>query len=343
MSKNQPSDALGPIFTSVSGLELDSEDCERLLSCAIGGVVLFANNCESAEQVQYLTQQIHELRSPELLVAIDQEGGRVQRLKSGVTELPPQHTFGCLYDDHNDRGCDATQAAGYLMASELRAIGVDLSFSPVLDVLTVQSDVIGNRSFHADPHIVSILADEWTRGMQKSGMKAVGKHFPGHGGVLADSHFEVPEDDRDIQAILNCDLIPYRRLGARLSAVMTAHVLYPKVTSAIPTYSSFWLDHILREILVFHGPVFSDDLSMSGAAEAGDMETRVLTALMSGCDFALICQSSTDTDSAVEALLKNRELWQTPTLQLDQLRPEMKPEPDDIEEARELFLSLVDR
>ncbi len=333
----------GPIFTSVSGAELDSEDRERLLSPAIGGVVLFAPNCISAEQVKRLTEEIHQLRTPELIVAIDQEGGRVQRLKKGVTPLPAQQLFGRLYDDDNDRGCTAAESAGFIMASELRALGVDISFSPVLDVATVDSDVIGDRSFHDEPHAVATLADAWTRGMQKAGMKAVGKHFPGHGGVTEDSHTEVPEDKRTIQEILNCDLVPYRRLGERLSAVMTAHVLYPEITTAIPTYSAFWLEHMLREILVFHGPVFSDDLSMSGAAEAGDMETRVLTALMSGCDFALICQSSADTDRAIESLLKNKELWRSPEWQLDQIRPEEPAEVgDQIDKILDYLYKLID-
>lgn len=342
MSREQTAVVPGPIFTTVAGLELNAEDRERLQSPAIGGVVLFAYNCKTSSQVKQLVGQIHQLRSPELVIAIDQEGGRVQRLKDGVVKLPPQQQYGLLYDQNSDRGCDAAEIGGYVMASELRALGIDISFSPVLDVATVASEVIGDRSFHSDPTIVSTLADAWMRGMQKAGMKAVGKHFPGHGGVLGDSHSEVPEDKRDIQQILNCDLLPYRRLGERLSAVMTAHVLYPTVTSAIPTYSAFWLEHILREVLVFHGPVFSDDLSMSGAAEAGDMETRVLTALMSGCDLALICQSLPDTDSAIDALLKNQELWNPPDWRLDCLRPEAYQEPENIEQLRNLLLELTD-
>ncbi len=331
----------GPIFTSVAGVELSGEDRERLRNPAIGGVVLFANNCHGAEQVKRLAEEIHQLRTPSLLVAIDQEGGRVQRLKDGVTVLPPQAHYGRLYDENGDRGCTAAESAGYLMASELRALDIDLSFSPVLDVATVDSDVIGDRSFHSNPHTVATLADAWTRGMQKAGMKAVGKHFPGHGGVAEDSHTEVPEDQRTIQDLLHLDLVPYRRLGERLTAVMTAHILYPRITSAIPTYSSFWLEHVLREVLVFHGPVFSDDLSMCGAAEAGDMETRVLTALMSGCDFALICQSAAETDDAIEALLRNRGLWQAPNWQLDQLRPQITQAIDDIGQVRDDFFSLM--
>lgn len=336
-----PSLPIGPIFTSVSGLELGAEDRERLQGPAIGGVVLFSRNCESAEQVRLLTEQIHQIRSPQLIVAIDQEGGRVQRLKQGVARLPPQALFGQLYDDNDDLGCAAAETAGCLMASELRSIGVDLSFSPVLDVLTADSEAIGDRAFHRDPLVVSILADAWTRGMQKAGMKAVGKHFPGHGGVCLDSHADLPEDNRKIEDVLHCDLVPYRRLGERLSAVMTAHVLYPEISSAIPTYSAFWLEHILREVLVFHGPVFSDDLSMSGAAEGGDMESRVLAALMGGCDFALICQSSAETDSASEALIRNKELWKSPDWRAGQIRPEPAAGNQNTDQLREYLFELT--
>ncbi len=331
----------GPIFTSVAGIELDGEDRERLLSPVVGGVVLFGENCQSAAQVQHLVQEIHQLKTPRLLVAIDQEGGRVQRLQEGVTRLPPQSRYGSLYDENSDQGCNAAEMAGYLMARELRLLDIDFSFSPVLDVTSVASKVIGDRAFHRDPHVVATLADAWTRGMQKAGMKTVGKHFPGHGGVAEDSHVVMPEDHRTIQELLRLDLVPYRRLGSRLSAVMTAHVLYPEITSAIPTYSAFWLDHILREVLVFHGPVFSDDLSMSGAAEAGDMETRVLTALMSGCDFALICQSAAATEQAIDALLSNRELWQSLQWQLEQLRPHAVESSDNLAQVRAEFIHFM--
>ena len=334
--------ALGPIMTSVSGVELTNEDKERLLSPVIGGVVLLAPNCESPEQIHRLTDTIHTLRDPALLIAVDQEGGRVQRVKDGVTSLPPQARFGEQFDENPDIGCEAAETAGYLMARELIDIGIDLSFSPVLDVSTVDSDVIGDRSFHSDPHTVARIAEEWCRGMQKAGMKATGKHFPGHGGVGADSHLEVPEDKRTIREILDCDLVPYRRLGSRLSAIMTAHIWYSDITSAIPTYSSFWLEHILREVLAFYGPVFSDDLSMQGAGDAGDMETRVLTALSSGCDITLICQSTEDTDRAIESLMSNRDAWKSPTWHYDNLRPDVVGDKDDIDRCRAIIRELID-
>ena len=333
---------LGPIMTSVSDLELDQENKERLLSPVVGGVVLFADNCDSRQQIQKLTNDIHQLRNPPLMIAIDQEGGRVQRIKCDVTQLPPQARYGEIFDENSDNGCDASELGGYLMAREMLEMGIDISFSPVLDIATVDSDVIGDRSFHSDPLVVSTLAEAWIRGMQNAGMHSVGKHFPGHGGVSQDSHMEMPEDNRLIQDVLACDLLPYRRLGDRLSAVMTAHVLYPEITSAIPTYSSFWLDHVLREVIAFYGVVFSDDLSMSGAGDAGDMETRVLTALSSGCDIALICQSASDTDEAIEAMTRNTSGWRETTWYYDRIRPEVVEFTDRLEDCREQFMNCIE-
>ena len=331
---------LGPVMTSISGTQLTEVERERLLSPPIGGVVLFDRNCESIEQFRTLTNEIHGLRTPALLIAIDQEGGRVQRLKNGVTQLPPQAIYGKIYDADQDLGCDVAEFGGFLMAREVLDTGIDISFSPVLDVPTADSQVIGDRAFHSDPQVVTLLAESWIRGMQKAGMKSVGKHFPGHGGVAGDTHFECPEDSRKIQDILNCDLIPYRRLGERLSSVMTAHVLYPECTTAIPTYSSFWLDHMLREVLVFHGPVFSDDLSMAAAEEAGDIDTRLYASLTSGCDIALICQSEGDTDKAIDHLMQH-DYWRDPTWQYDQLRPYTSQSDDLTSDDKEEFLRIV--
>ncbi|MDE0308880.1 MAG: beta-N-acetylhexosaminidase [Acidiferrobacterales bacterium] len=338
-----PSDnqQLGPVMTAIAGRQLSATDRERLLSPIIGGVVLFDRNYESPEQMRHLADEIHALRSPALLIAVDQEGGRVQRLKTHMTRLPPQAVYGRIYDENPDFGCDVAEFGGYLMATQVLETGIDISFSPVLDVVTTQSEVIGDRAFHSDPNAVALLAESWIRGMQKAGMKSVGKHFPGHGGVAGDTHFECPEDNRSIQEILNCDLVPYRRLGERLSSVMTAHVLYPDCTSAIPTYSSFWLDHMLREVLAFYGPIFSDDLSMSAAEEAGDIDTRLYASLTSGCDIALICQSESDTDKAIDHLTKN-SYWRDPTWQYAQLKPDTADTAEQISGEREKFLEIVD-
>ncbi len=332
--------SLGPIMTTVAGPELTAVDRERLLHPGVGGVVLFAHNVESTDQVRALTGEIHALQNPPLLIAIDQEGGRVQRIKTGVTLLPAQRRYGDLYDENQDLGNDAAEMGAYIMASQLLELGIDISFSPVLDIGSANSQVIGDRAFHSSPQVVTELAQSWTRGMQKAGMQAVGKHFPGHGHVQEDSHYETPEDNRQIQEVLACDLLPYRRLSTQLAAVMTAHVLYPHITSAIPTYSSFWLDHVLREALSFYGVVFSDDLSMQAAAEAGDMETRVLTAIGSGCDIVLICQSLEETDAALAALEKSPKLWREVSWQYEKLRPGKATLMRDFDRLHQQFAEL---
>ncbi len=330
-------------MTTVAGVELTGADRERLAHPGIGGAVLFAHNVESTEQVRELTREIHALQTPPLLIAIDQEGGRVQRIKEGVTLLPAQRRYGGLYDENQDLGCDAAEMGGYIMALQLLDLGIDISFSPVLDIGSVSSQVIGDRAFHSSPQVVTELAQSWTRGMQKAGMQAVGKHFPGHGHVLEDSHYETPEDHRPIQEVLACDLLPYRRLSTQLAAVMTAHVLYPHITSAIPTYSSFWIDHVLREALSFYGVVFSDDLCMQAAAEAGDMETRVLTAIGSGCDIVLICQSLEETDAALEALSNSPKLWRDVSWQYEKLRPGETASIRDFDRMHQQFVELFSR
>ena len=337
----QPEIPLGPVMVSISGTSLDATACQRLMSPLIGGVVLFAENCDSVLQVKELAEELHALRSPQLLIAIDQEGGRVQRIRDEVVNLPPQARYGELFDENVDAGCDAAELGGYIMARQMLDVGIDLSFSPVLDVLTAESKIIGDRSFHSNPESASVIAEAWMRGMARAGMKAVGKHFPGHGGVGADSHVDLPEDPREIQEVTACDLVPYRRLVNRLSGVMTAHVLYPNITSAIPTYSPFWLEHVLREVLAFYGAVFSDDLTMAGAGEAGDMDARMLTALSSGCDIVLSCQDEKVTDVAIEMLEKNPDSWRGPEWHYRQLQPEEDDDDMELDQRIEQFFKML--
>ncbi len=334
--------ALGPVMTSVTGTSLSEEDKQRLASPAIGGVVLFSQNCCDIEQIQKLAQQIHALREPSLLIAVDQEGGRVQRICDGVTKLPAAALYGKLFDSNRDLGCDAAELGGELMALEVLQTGIDLSFSPVLDIASHQSEVIGDRAFHSNPEAVSLLAESWIRGMQSAGMKSVAKHFPGHGGVSQDSHLETPEDMRSIHEIMSSDLVPYRRLSNRIDSVMTAHVAFPDITQAIPTYSSFWIEHILREVLAFYGPVFSDDLTMKGAHDAGEIGARVLASLSSGCDIALICQDVNETDSAIEQMMLNRGAWREATWQIDKLRPEVPAPAARVEHCRDALFEILD-
>ncbi len=333
---------LGPVMTSVDGVSLTDEERERLRSPVIGGVVLFAHNCIEPDQIRQLSEEIHALRDPPLLIAVDQEGGRVQRIKNGVTELPPANVYGQIYDINVDKGCDAAELGAMLMAKEVLSTGIDISFSPVLDVMTCESKVIGNRAFHSDPNAVAEIGESWVRGMQRTGMKSVGKHFPGHGGVAEDSHFDTPEDERLIHDVLALDLVPYRRIGSRLDSVMTAHVAYPNITSAVPTYSSFWIEHVLREVLAFYGPVFSDDLTMKGAEDAGEPGARVLTALSSGCDISLICQDSQMTDKAIEEMMDNRESWKDKTWLIDKLRPIVPDEDFSVEQCRDELFELIE-
>ncbi len=292
---------LGPVMLDLSGdLELDPVDRARLVHPAVGGVILFSRNFASREQLRALTAAIHALRTPPLLVAVDQEGGRVQRFREGFTPLPAARRYGELYDEDPQRGLDIARQGGWVMASELRSVGVDFSFAPVLDVLLQPSDVIGDRAFHARAAIVVALAGAFIDGMAQAGMRATGKHFPGHGGVGGDSHHCLPCDHRQYREVERVDLVPYRRLGAQLGGVMTAHVLFDSVDDQVPTYSRYWIGEVLRRQLGFRGVVFSDDLSMHGAHGAGDVPRRVSRALAAGCDMALVCNDS----PAIQRLLQ---------------------------------------
>jgi len=293
---------LGPVMLDVAGLELDAEDRELLRHPAVGGVILFARNYESPDQLARLTGEIHDLRRPGLLVAVDQEGGRVQRFREGMMTLPPAHLIGRHYDLDPAAARDSAEAAGWLMAAELRALGVDLSFAPVLDLDYGISSVIGNRAFHRSPDVVAELAGRFIRGMREAGMMATGKHFPGHGAVVADSHEALPVDHRPYVDIAD-DMLPYERLiGAGLEAVMTAHVVYAEVDSVPASFSRWWLTEELRGRMRFHGVIFSDDLSMQAAAVIGDIAERADRALAAGCDMVLVCNDRGAAANLVEAL-----------------------------------------
>jgi beta-N-acetylhexosaminidase len=263
---------------------------------------LFARNYESPQQIQRLIQAIHELRRPNLLVAVDQEGGRVQRFADGLTRLPPA----AWYARHYGRGSGARQAAreaGWLMAAELRSLGVDFSFAPVLDVERGVSQVIGDRAFADSAGEVAELALAWARGAREAGMPSVGKHFPGHGAVAADSHLELPVDERDFQDLWLEDLVPFRRLiDNGLEGIMPAHVVYPAVDAQPAGFSARWLQGVLRERLGFQGVIFSDDLSMAAADIAGDYSERARAALRAGCDMVLVCNNPGAAALVLESL-----------------------------------------
>ena len=293
---------LGPVMLDVAGLELDAEDRELLRHPAVGGVILFSRNYESPEQLARLSAEIHDIRRPGLLVAVDQEGGRVQRFREALMPLPPAHLIGRHYDLDPAAARNSAEAAGWLMAAELRALGVDLSFAPVLDLDYGISSVIGNRAFHRSPDVVAELAGRFIRGMREAGMMATGKHFPGHGAVVADSHEALPVDHRPYADIAD-DMLPYERLiGAGLEAVMTAHVVYSEVDTVPASFSRWWLSEELRGRMRFHGVIFSDDLSMQAAVAMGDIAERADRALAAGCDMVLVCNDRAAAATLVEAL-----------------------------------------
>jgi len=294
---------LGPVMVDVAGLELTRSDIERLRHPMVGGVVLFARNFAAPLQLLQLTSAIRALRAPSLLIAVDHEGGRVQRFRNGFTPIPPMRALGRLFDRDPRQAVAAARGCGYVIGSELQAHGVDLSFAPVLDVDYGESSVIGDRALHSDPLVIAKLAEALQAGLGAAGMTSVGKHFPGHGYVRADSHLEIPVDDRSLADILAGDVVPFQRLArAGMGGVMPAHVIYPKVDSKPAGFSSVWLQKILRKKLKFDGVIFSDDLGMEGASTAGGMVARANAALDAGCDMALICNDPKAQDTLLEGL-----------------------------------------
>ncbi len=293
----------GPVMLDVLGKTLTAEDENRLRHPLVGGVILFARNYESPSQLAELTASIHALRTPPLLIAVDHEGGRVQRFRDGFTRIPPMRELGKVWDEHPKRAKHLAEQVGYVLASELRACGVDFSFTPVLDVDYGASSVIGDRAFHADPQAIAELAHSLLIGLKQGGMPTVGKHFPGHGFVCADSHLEIPLDERSYTDIELCDLIPFRQMvNFGLTAVMPAHVIYPRIDSRPAGFSKVWLKDVLRGELGFEGCIFSDDLSMEGAAVAGGIVQRAEAALHAGCDMVLVCNKPDSADELLAGL-----------------------------------------
>ena len=292
-----------PVVLDIAGTALDAQDRRRLAHPLAGGLILFARNWVNRAQLTALTAEIKAIR-PDLLVCVDHEGGRVQRFRSdGFTHLPPMAALGTLWMRDAMAATNAATAAGYVLGAELRACGVDLSFTPVLDLDHGGSGVIGDRAFHRDARVATLLAKSLMHGLLQAGMANCGKHFPGHGFVKADSHLAVPVDKRSLKAILADDAKPYEWLSTSLASVMPAHVVYPKVDAAPAGFSARWLRHILRGELGFQGAIFSDDLSMEGAKVAGSTLDGALAALAAGCDMVLLCNQSVDGGQAVDALI----------------------------------------
>ena len=295
---------LGPVMVDIAGKTLTDAERERLLHPNTGGIILFSRNYESPEQLKALTTEIHALRNPPLLIAVDHEGGRVQRFRSGFTRLPPMRELGRLWDEVGHKAAlHAAEQAGWVMAAELRACGVDFTFAPVLDVDHGRCAVIGDRAFHADPAVIAALAHALQLGLKRGGMPTVGKHFPGHGHVAGDSHHELPIDERSFEQIEAVDLKPFEQMIRHgLTAVMPAHVIYTAVDSCPAGFSSLWLKNILRQRLGFDGVIFSDALDMEGASIAGTMAQRVEAALDAGCDMVLVCNKPQQADEVLRQL-----------------------------------------
>jgi len=299
-SKSLP---LGPVVLDVEGIGLAEEDRRRLMHPLAGGVILFSRNFAGPDQLGGLTAEIHGLRNPPLLIAVDHEGGRVQRFRDGFTAIPAMAELGRSWDHGPQHARQLAQELGFVLASELRAHGVDLTLAPVLDVDHGMSDVIGDRAFHSDPQAIADLARALLQGFKQAGMNGVGKHFPGHGHVLADSHHSSPIDERTYEEIEATDLAPFRRsIDAGIGGIMPAHVVFTKVDARPAGYSPVWLKTVLRGKLGFGGVIFSDDLSMEGAGVAGGVVERATAALAAGCDVVLVCNDPRAADELLGGL-----------------------------------------
>jgi beta-N-acetylhexosaminidase len=292
MTSNLP---IGPIMLDVAGLTLAQDEKEKLKHPNTGAVILFSRNYQNPEQVTELINSIRAARNGDILIAVDQEGGRVQRFQQGFTRLPPASRY--------VESPELAEPSGWLMAAELLAVGVDFSFAPVLDIDCGVSEIIGNRSFSADPALATRLSSLFRKGMNAAGMAATGKHFPGHGAVALDSHLTLPVDERGLDEIRTKDLLPFKQLIEEgLEGIMPAHVVYPKIDPNPAGFSPFWIQQVLRQKLNFNGTVFSDDLSMEGAASVGGFPERARLAQLAGCDMILVCNNPAAAEQVLDAL-----------------------------------------
>lgn len=305
----------GSLMVDIAGTWLTAEDRHLLRQPEIAGLIIFARNIESPRQVRQLSAAIRAVR-PDLILAVDQEGGRVQRLRQGFVRLPAMRAL--AQAAKTDAGAEyLAEQCGWIMATEVLAVGLDLSFAPVLDLDHGRSAVVGTRAFEGKPQRATALAGAFIRGMNAAGMAACGKHFPGHGWAEADSHVAIPVDERSLDEIRAKDLVPFARLSKALAAVMPAHVIYPQVDAQPAGFSRYWLQEILRKELGFDGVIFSDDLSMAGAHVVGDAASRIEAALTAGCDMGLVCN---DRAAAELALTAAQRLGVCPSQRIAQMR-----------------------
>jgi beta-N-acetylhexosaminidase len=308
--------SLGPLMIDLKGTSIDEVELAWLRSLSVCGVILFARNFASLQQLEALVDSIHAVREPPLLVAVDQEGGRVQRFHEPFTRLPPMRSLGHLYDEDMGQALQAARAFGWLMAAELRAVDIDISFAPVVDLDRGLAEVIGDRALHSSATAVSQLASQFAAGVHDAGMAVTAKHFPTHAGAVSDSHTESATDSRDFSALWD-DLQPYRHLiSTRLDAVMVAHVRFPAVDPLPASFSSWWLKQQLRDEFDYGGAIVSDDIAMAGANAVGSCADRALKALAAGCDMILLCNSPGEIPAVLGAL----ENYVSPPSQLHLMR-----------------------
>ncbi len=339
--------SLGPLMISLEGPSLETREREWLASPLVGGVILFTRNYVGREQLQDLVGEIHALRNPPLLIAVDQEGGRVQRFGEPFSSLPAARVLGHLFDRDPSAAEEGARAMAWLMAAELRAVGVDLSFAPVVDLELGLADVVGDRALHSDPEVVAHLALCFNASAKEAGMAATAKHFPSHAGAKSDSHTEIAVDRRNYDQLFD-DLQPYRRLiDARLLSIMVAHVIFPELDPLPASMSSWWIDTQLRGELGFSGAVISDDVSMAGAAVVGGVTERVIKSLEAGCDLVLVCNAPDGIPDLLSAL--SGYVNPSAQLRLMRLRGRLGTSWDELcssvdwREAREVVANLSSR
>ena len=331
---------MGPVMIDLIGQSILDHEKEKIGHPNTGGIILFQRNFQDLQQISQLCRDIRTIRKGDILICVDQEGGRVQRFQKDFTRLPPAHR----YQSFKKEAASLATTAGWLMATELLNCHVDFSFAPVLDIDSGVSAIIGNRSFSQDPLQAAQLATAFRNGMRRAGMAAVGKHFPGHGAIAADSHLELPIDKRNLQTLQSHDLVPFKTLIAdAIEGIMPAHIVYPEIDDQPAGFSFFWLNTILRKQLNFTGAIFSDDLSMAGAAFLGSYLERANTALAAGCDMILVCNNPDAASDVLELLpIKNNDLRQ---YRLKKMQATKKPVPLGHSElysfARKHLLSLV--
>jgi len=302
-------ESIGPVMVDLAGPQIAPEERQRLKHPMVGGLIIFSRNIKSVAQLMELNQTIRSI-NPHLILAVDQEGGPVQRITDTVTTLPCLSKLGSYYQTAPQKACTIAYAHGQLMASEMLGLGFDISFAPVLDIDIGISQVIGDRALGNTPDIVTTLGEAYIKGMHHVGMSATGKHFPGHGSVEADSHHALPIDQRPLNEIEQWDLQPFKQLSQLLDGIMPAHVIYPNACPHPAGFSPFWLQKTLRDQLAFKGVIFSDDLSMEGAKTAGSYLERATTAIQAGCDMVLVCNQPDAADQVLDDLYTRRhEPW----------------------------------